>query len=177
MNISIIASRADLDQALNSARQVTPLEHNTHLNATVNAGLLGRLDSVWEAIEHALRKGYKFGTDAARDALASAVSQAEQLIAEAGALANEFHETLLEKLQVFVRGFVNSAMQRVPDSLNIAGRNFTIAKVTCTQKIVLTGSLQTNLTEVFSLASSGELELAVDYEVDTAGAAALPPRA
>ena len=92
-------------------------------------------------------------------------------------MANEFHETLLEKLQVFVKGFVNSALQRVPDSLSIAGHNFRIAKVTCTQKVVLTGSQQINLTEVFTLASSGELQLAVDYAVDTTGTAALPPKA
>jgi hypothetical protein len=168
MNISILASRDDLEQALNDARTLITLEHNTHLNATVNAGLLGRLDTVWETIEGALRKGYKFGSEAARDALEIAIAQAELLIADAGTLANEFHQALLEKLHLFVKGFIRSAMQRVPDSLAIAGRNFRIARVTCTQKIVLTGSLEINLTQVVSLASNGELELAVDYEVDTA---------
>jgi hypothetical protein len=166
MNISIVASRADLDQALNEARVFSPLDQNTHLNATANASLLGRLDAVWESIETALRKGYKFGTEAARDALTNAIAQAEQLIAEAGAFANDCQQTLLEKLQLFVKGFISSAMQRVPESIPIAGREFRISKVTCTQKLVLTGSLKVNLTEVFSLASNGELELAVDYEVD-----------
>ena len=166
MNISIVASRADLEQALKDARAFSPLDQDTQLHATANAGLLGRLDSVWDSIETALRKGYKFGADAARDALNSAISQTEQLISEAGALANQFQEALLEKLQLFVRGFINSALQRVPDSLIISGRDFKISKVTCTQKLVLTGSLSVNVTEVFSLASNGELELAVDYEVE-----------
>lgn len=166
MNVSIMASRADLDHALKDARSFSPLDVNTQLNATVNASLLGRLDSVWDSIESALRKGYKFGTEAARDALTSAIGQAEQLIAEAGAFANDCQQTLLEKLQLFVKGFINSAMQRVPESISIAGREFRISKVTCTQKLVLTGSIKVNLTEVFSLASSGELQLAVDYQLD-----------
>lgn len=169
MNISVTASRADFDQALSDARAWAPLERSTHLNAAANAGLLGRLDSVWETIETALRKGYKFGSDAARDALAAATEQAEKLINEAGALANELHEALLEKLQLFVKGFINNAIQRVPDSLLIAGRNFRIARVNCTQKIVLTGSLQTNITQVFALAANGELQLGVDYEIERVG--------
>jgi hypothetical protein len=164
MNFSIVANRADLEQALKQARAFTPLDHNTHLNATVNAGLLGRLDAVWESIESALRKGYKFGTDA----LTNAIAQAEKLIAEAGAFANDCQQALLEKLQLFVKGFISSAMQRVPESIPISGREFRISKVTCTQKLVLTGSISVNVTEVFSLASNGELELAVDYEVEGA---------
>jgi len=166
MNISIVASREDLDQALKQARALGPVDQNTHLNAPVNAGLLGRLETVWDSIEAALRKGYKLGADAARDALANAIADAEQLIAEAGALARECQETLLEKLQVFVKAFINSALKRVPDALPIGGREFRISKVTCTQKLVLGGSLSTNVTEVFSMTSNGELELAVDYEVD-----------
>jgi hypothetical protein len=168
MNFSIVANRADLEQALKQARAFTPLDHNTHLNANVNAGLLGRLDAVWESIESALRKGYKFGTEAARDALTNAIAQAEKLIAEAGAFANDCQQALLEKLQLFVKGFISSAMQRVPESIPISGREFRISKVTCTQKLVLTGSISVNVTEVFSLASNGELELAVDYEVEGA---------
>jgi hypothetical protein len=168
MNISIVASREDLDQAMKEARAYSLLGQNTHLNATANATLLGRLDTVWDSIESALRKGYSLGADAARGALTSAIAQAEQLIAEAGAFAKECQETLLEKLQRWVRAFINNALKRVPDSLAIAGREFRISKVTCTQKLVLAGSLTTNVTEVFSLTSNGELELGVEYEIPVA---------
>lgn len=166
MHISIVASRTDLDQALKAARAFNPIDQDTQLHATTHAGLWGRLDSVWDSIESALRKGYKLGAGAARSALDSAIAQADQLIAEADNLANQFQEALLEKLQLFVKGFINSALQRVPESLTIAGREFRISKVTCTQKMVLTGSLEMNVTKVFELASAGELELAVDYEIE-----------
>lgn len=165
MNISIVASREDLDQAVKAARAFSPFNQNTHLNATANATLLGRLNIVWDSIESALKKGYSIGADAARGALTSAVAQAEQLIAEAGAFAKDCQEILMEKLQLFVRGFINSALKRVPDSLAIAGREFRISKVICTQKLVLGGNLTTNVAEVFALTSSGELELGVEYEV------------
>ena len=168
MNISIVAGREDLDQASKEARAFSLVAQNTHLNATANATLLGRLNTVWDSIETALRKGYRFGADAARDTLTSAIAQAEQLIAEAGALAKECQEALLEKLQLWVKGFINSALKRVPDSLAIAGKEFRISKVICTQKLVLGGNLSTNVTEVFALTSSGELELGVEYEIPVA---------
>jgi hypothetical protein len=70
---------------------------------------------------------------------------------------------LLQRLQVFVQRFIANALERVPTAIAVGGRTYNITKVTCTQKLVITGSLKMNLTEVFSLASNGELKVAVDY--------------
>lgn len=167
MNMTTVASRADFEQALQAARAVGPVTVGTSLNAAADAGLLGRLDEVWDSIEAALKRGYKFGADGARELYDTAVEKAKQLIAEAGSKANELHQLLLEKLRVFVNGLINSALQRMPDSVAFAGRTFKISRVSCSQKIVLTGAITTNIAEAFSLAASGELEVAAEYDAST----------
>lgn len=164
MNMTTVASRADFEQALLAARAVGPVAVGTSLNAAADAGLLGRLDEVWDSIEAALKRGYKFGAARAQELFDSAVEKAEQLIAEAGSKANELHQLLLEKLRVFVNNLINSALQRMPDTVALGGRTFKISKVSCSQKIVLTGAITTNIAEVFSLAASGELEVAAEYD-------------
>jgi hypothetical protein len=163
MNLATVASRPDFEKALQAARAVGPVVGGTNLNAVADAGLLGRLDEVWDTIEAALKKGYKFGADRAREMFDAAVEKAERLIEEAGSKANDLHQLLLEKLRVFVNALINSALQRMPDTLALAGKTFRISKVSCSQKIVLTGSITTNMMEVFSLAASGELEVAAEY--------------
>jgi hypothetical protein len=114
----------------------------------------------------ALRRGYEFGSDIARGLLEKAIAQAEQLITEAGSRARDVHEALLQKLQVFVQSFTNNVLRRIPTSITVGVLNYNISKVTCTQKLVMTGSIKMNLTEVFSLTSNGELQVAVDYVIE-----------
>lgn len=167
MNMTAVANRADFEQALQAARAVGPVTVGTSLNAAADAGLLGRLDEVWDNVEAALKRGYKFGADAARSLFDTAVEKARQLIAEAGNKANDLHQLLLEKLRVFVNGLINNALQRMPETVTFGARTFKVARISCSQKVVLTGSITTNLAEVFSLAASGELEVAAEYDVLT----------
>jgi hypothetical protein len=167
MNITVIGDQQDFEQAIKAARKVDESKTSTNLNAIADAGLLGRLDGVWDTIETALREGYRFGRDLAKGALDMAIEKAEQLIKEAGTRAREIHAALLQKLQTFVKTFITNALARVPTTISIGERNYNITKVTCTQKLVMTGSIKVNITEVFSIASNGELEVAVDYSVET----------
>lgn len=163
MHISVIADRRDFEQALKAVRDLSEGASNTNLNAASDAGLLGRLDGVWDSIVSALRRGYEFGSDIAHSLLEEAIVEAEKLIAEAGNRARDVHEALLEKLQVFVQNFTTNVLKRISTTIAVGDLTYAIAKVTCTQKMVMTGSIKLNLTEVFALTSSGELQVAVDY--------------
>ncbi len=168
MNITVIGDRQDFEQAIRAVRIMSEGANSASLNAVSDAGLLGRLDSVWDDIVTALRRGYEFGSDTARGLLEKAIAQAEQFITEAGNRARDAHEALLQNLQVFVQNFTTNALKRIPTTIAVGGLTYNISKVTCAQKLIMTGSIKMNLTEVFSLASNGELEVAVDYVIENA---------
>jgi len=165
MNLTIIADRRDFEHAVKAVSALDTSTLSTSLNAVKDASLLGQIDSVWDDILTALRKGYEFGSEKARDLLNQAITHAEQLLLEAGSRARDVQDALLQKLQVWVQDFISSALKRVPTAIALGDLTYNITKVTCTQKLVMTGSIKMNLTEVFALTSNGELQVAVDYEV------------
>jgi hypothetical protein len=74
----------------------------------------------------------------------------------------------------FAWTYIQGAVARVPTSLVVGLSNFALASIECTQKIILGGSLSTNLAELFSLTSSGELEIVAAYTVQTAAGVTAP---
>lgn len=163
MNVTLVGDRSDFDLAVKASTALGTAAITTTLNAAVDAALIGRLDDVWDDIVAVLRRGYEFGRDAAREYLDETVTRVDRLLAEAGSRARDVQDLLLQRLQVFVQTFVTNALKRIPSTLAVGDRTYSIAKVTCTQKVVMAGSLKMNLTEVFSLTSNGELQITVDY--------------
>lgn len=166
MNIPVmIGSREVFEQALEAARATRYAPNTVDLNSVADAALLGRFSDAWDTIEYALRKGYEIGRNKAKAALDEAIAQAEQLLSQAGDRAGDVQDLLLQHLQQFVQKFITGALTLLPSTVTIGTQNYKIAKVTCTQKVLMTGSIQASLTTVFALASSGELGVAVDYTV------------
>ena len=155
MNITVIGSRAVFDEALESARQVGKGGAVKGLAAPLAGALGGRLEEAWNEVERALRQGFQFGKEKAQAALDAAVTKVEELLVDAGKQARDVHELLLQRLHEFAQTYTQGALARVPTAVEVGGQAYTLTTVQCTQKLIVTGSIKANLTEVFSLASNG----------------------
>lgn len=62
-----------------------------------------------------------------------------------------------------MRDLVDQVVALVPSVLNVGGSSFSLSPMKCTQKMALTGSLKTSVTELFSLVSEGQLEVETEY--------------
>jgi hypothetical protein len=133
------------------------------LAAPVDAGLRGQLDAVWESIEEALKTGFRYGREKAEGLMEQAIAKAENLISEAGRKGAELHAVLLARIQTFLRTFVREAIGRIETQMTVGSGSFGLSTIRCSQKLVLSGSLKTNIAELFELASSGEIEISAEY--------------
>lgn len=165
MSTTVAADRQVFEQALKAARKAGQNPEKLGLNAPGDATLLGRLDQVWKTIETALQDGYQLGHDVAKTTLDRAIEEAEKLMEDAGKHARELHSLLLQRLQAFVHAFIKGALALVPTALAIGNQDYSVEKFTFTQKVLMTGSIKTNILEVCSLTSNGELSVSVDYAV------------
>jgi hypothetical protein len=163
MNVPVVARREDFELALAAARKIDSGADVTGFASRMDGAFLGRLDEAWSSVEGALRKGYELGKEKAKAALDAAIAEVEQLLADAGSQARELQASLLRRMHEFTQCFIQSAMARVPTVIDVGGARFTLAAVRCTQRLVVTGSITTNLTELFALAANGEIEIATDY--------------
>ncbi len=163
MSIPVVVSRQVFDQALNSAKEVDRRRELEGLAAPLDATLRGRVEEAWGAIESALRDGFQFGKAKAQSVLEAAIGKVEQLVAGAGSRAADLQDALLARMQAFVHSFIQGALARVPTAIKVGGSSYTLTNVKYTQKLLVSGAIKTNLIELFSLASSGEIEIVADY--------------
>ena len=163
MNISLVASPLAFDHALQTARTIGQIGKIEGLNAVIDASMMGKVEEAWGSIEKALKTAYQYGKEQVHGALEAAIAKATQMLAEAGNRAREFQFILLQRLQAFMRDLIEQVVALVPSVLNVGGSSFSLSSMKCTQKIALTGSLKTSLTEVFSLVSEGQLEVETEY--------------
>lgn len=164
MNIVVTASREAFDKAMKHADAVGPDDlPEGVLAAPADGGLLGRLDDVWGEIKAAFRTAFVFGRDKAADLLRAAVAKAEKVLTEAGNKARDLQLLLLKKLQTFLQDMIQETVSLIASEYTVSTRTFRLTAMTCKQKLILTGSISTNITELFTLVSSGELEVEAEY--------------
>lgn len=58
---------------------------------------------------------------------------------------------------------IANAFKRIPASITIDDKEFSITKAAFVQKIIISSSLKANIPEVISLTFNRELELSVEY--------------
>jgi hypothetical protein len=167
MQITIVASRHVFEAASSLARS-SAVEDLDGMASIVNSAWIGRIEEVWDSIEKALKHAFEFGRDKASDLMTAAVLQTENLLAGAGEMAKEVQDAILQRLNTFTNAFIQGMLARVPTSVGIGGVEFALGTVKLNQKLVATGSLKTNLAEVFSLAANGEIEVGAEYSMSTA---------
>jgi hypothetical protein len=173
MQISVLASRDVFDQAIRDARKADAQTSVDGFASVLDLGLQGRLEEAWGAIESALKAGFQFGQAKAQEMFDAAVAATEQLLAEAGHKADEIQRRLLERMQGYVQSYVQGAITRIPASISVGNTRYVVTSVTCTQKILLAGSIKASLAAAFELTVNGELQVAVAYSVPQPEAARL----
>ena len=162
MNLVIVASRPIFDQALQAADQLGKGGEIKGL-ATATHAIRAYLDDAWDYIHDALIKGYEYGRDKAQVLFDAAIDKAEELLQRAGSNMRDLHTALLEKLQLFVRKLIQDSMSLIPTEYQVGERAFRLSSLKCSQKVMVTGSVKTSLTEAFSLVSSGEISIEAQY--------------
>lgn len=164
MNVMVSATREGFDMALEKARQVgTSSTPSGGLAAPTDGVLQGKLSELWSDIEAAFRQAFVLGRELAGDLLRKVVAKTEQALQDAGAKARELQKVLLEKLRAFLNELVRNTISGITPNYEVGGRRLSLSVVSCKQKLIVTGSLTTNITELFSLVSSGELEVEAEY--------------
>lgn len=163
MEITIPASRQVFETAILAARRTTSRVEFDGLASIIGANLIGRVEEVWDSIEAALRHAFQFGREEAVQLMNAAVQKTETLLIEAGQKAREVQEAILQRLHTFTQALFEGMLSRVPTSIRIGKAEYGLRTLNLNQKLVSTGSLKTNLTEVLNLAASGEIEVAAEY--------------
>jgi hypothetical protein len=163
MDIVIVAGAEVFESALDAARREPEADPDA-LSSILDNALVGQIEEVWDHIEGALRQGFRFGREQALEAMAEAIEQAERLVQNAGDKAKAVQNKLLERIQTYIQAQVQGALARIPVTMPVGGQQYALLRVKCTQKLLVTGSVKASLTEAFSLASSGELEISAEYE-------------
>jgi hypothetical protein len=173
MEITIPASRQVFETAILAARRATPPVEFDGLASIIGANLIGRVEEVWDSIEAALRHAFQYGREEAVHLMNVAVQKTETLLIEAGQKAREIQETILQRLHSFTQALFEGMLSRVPTSIRIGTDDYVLKTLNLSQKLVATGSLKTNLTEVLNLAASGEIEVGAEYSVGGAQGASV----
>ncbi|WP_405494044.1 hypothetical protein [Nocardia sp. NBC_00511] len=158
-------SRHDFEAAINCAHEAGRRAATSGLNAPLGAALLDRVAEVWDHIEAALRKAYQFGVEQAQDLLRTAVDQAENLLREAKARAESVEQQLQERLQGYLSGLLDRALQGVRSALTVGETRLGLVGIDVSQKITLTGSLKVSISELVALTGAGELTVVARYDV------------
>jgi len=70
--------------------------------------------------------------------------------------------------------FLDDSLARVPASMTVGGLELQLAAVDWVQKIVMTGSIKSNLLEMFSLVGQGEMTVSATYSIPTVGGGSAP---
>jgi hypothetical protein len=158
-----VVTRQHFEGALQAAAAVGNQEPLTGLAAPLDATWLGRISETWDMVEAALREAYLWGRDAAQQALADAIAQAEQLLRSAGKRARDVHQALLERAQAYLTVLIRSALAQVHGVLDVAGTKLKLVSVEVAQSISLTGSLKASITELVALTGAGEISVSASY--------------
>jgi hypothetical protein len=163
METVVLASHDRFEQAVAAASRIGRGEAVEGLAASVDAAVLGRVEEAWDGIVAALREGFRYGREKAAALLDAAVERTEQIIQEAGARGREVHEILLQRLREYAQETMHSTLAQVPATIQLGGGSYSLTTVNLTHKLVVTGSVKTNLMEAFSLAASREIEISAEY--------------
>jgi len=131
--------------------------------APTSAALLGLVDEAWGAIESALTEAYEFGTEKGSQAYEWAVAKIDELAKKAGARAKELHQQLVQRLSIYSQELIATALSQMTATIRVGEVNLSIASVTCTQKLSLSGSLKVNIKELIELLAEGELDIETNY--------------
>lgn len=78
---------------------------------------------------------------------------------EAGDTGREVQDAILQRLGTFTNAFIQGTLARVPTRVRFGDLEYALNTVKLNQKLMATGSLKTNLAEVFSLVANGEIEV------------------
>jgi hypothetical protein len=162
MRIVVMAERDCFEKALASARAEQGAQLKG-LAAPISGALGGMIAEAWDAIEGALRKAFAWGTDRAREAIDNAVALAESLAERAGKQVREFQEAITQRLRAYHATFVDETLARIRSSVVLGDRTLALDNVELTHKVILTNSLKATITEVCSLAASGETAIVARY--------------
>lgn len=169
MQLSILADRQMFEQAAQAARQVGRGENDDKGSAlaTITPGVMyAQVDEAWDEIEGALRKVFQLGHSKAQGLLDKAIRTAEELVNQAGRNANEVYDLLLSKLRVFYEELVQQALTRFPTQIFLGDKTaYTIAKLSFSQKVALTGSIEFSMTQLFNLVANGEISIMAEYSL------------
>jgi hypothetical protein len=163
MNMTVIISQDVFDTALKSARKINAGAPVEGMAGASKADIIGWLERAWGQIEKAVKMAYLYGREKATDLISAAVRTTDTVLTEAGAQAQEVHAALLGRLRAFLIDLTKGSVQLTPSEYTVSGRAFRLKSISCKHKLVMTGSLSVNLTELFSLVSSGEIEVEAEY--------------
>jgi len=151
--------------ALEAARKigtVVPLPAHA-LHAPLNDEAKKWIEKIWDAAEGALGHARRVGVETARPF----IEKVEALTVEAGKVlakhAEDIRTAIAARLNKYVEGVIDSALQRVRPTMTIGGQELRVIRVILEQRLMFSGSLKASLEGICEFVAERELSLSVEY--------------
>jgi hypothetical protein len=164
METTAVLTVADFEASLAAARSIGRTGQSLPgLAAPIDGALSGRLDEAWRTLESVLWQGWRAGRNAARSAIDGAIARIEEMISEAGALARDLTEAVLERIRGLMAELVDRAIANVRTTLTVDGAPMRLGGLQVSQKVGFSGGLALSAVRVWELVTNGELEIVATY--------------
>jgi len=149
------------EQALQAASRVedSPL---LEMSGLVDAAQ-GFVERAWEKVQFAVSVAFRQGPNVALDLAARTVAEVEAIIAEAREVGDFVRQAVNDRIREFLRQIVDRCLEVLRPSVDVAGVQLTLSKVSIQQTVAISGSLGISITQAVSMAASGEMSVGAEY--------------
>lgn len=161
MNLIVLTQQDMIEDALQAAEATLPL---SGLRAPTG-DVAGQFERLWEYVRSGLVKAYMATKEAAKSILEDVQNRIDLAMENAAEQADELRRLLLARLSEYVRQLEDRILKLIRAKLVISEGQMQLTSVQVTHKVLLSGSVQASLAQVFQLTTSGELSVAASYSM------------
>jgi hypothetical protein len=167
MVIPVIIDERVHTAALREARSLggeVPLPPHV-LHAPLDDEATTWIDSIWDAMEGAIRRAYREGMDAARPLIERASALIAEMSIGIARRAEDVRAAIVVRLRTYLHGAIDAALASVRSVIIVGGRELQMKSVKVEQRVNLSGSLKASLEETCEFVARGEISLAAEYSL------------
>jgi ElaB/YqjD/DUF883 family membrane-anchored ribosome-binding protein len=164
MNAETLLTLSDHQGALTRARTAAqaplPLQG---LNAPIASEIDKWFRRIWDNVEQIVVETYKGARDRAeqiRDDVMHVWSQAQQ---ELGARIEELRTRVMNAIDTYLRGVVDSALARITATITVGGTVLNMTSVSVQHSVKVSASLKTALDGLLTFVAEGSLAVTASY--------------
>ena len=166
MNVTRFVGPRDVEAALTEADTVAIPELSGHLNAPVDASLMGQVDEAWSFVRQAIAAAADHGKAGVQDAVDTAWSGVEAVLQRAGQRARLVEDSIRDRLRVYTSKLLERALlSYVESEIQIGDLTMGVDNLEFSRSIQMEASLKLAITGIADFSGSGSFEVKVSYAI------------